>query len=62
MLEHFGNNRYLQIPMGWIVRLAIASVMRQEKVCWIRWSETDVQRRIVLVHDSKHPHEKDGND
>lgn len=39
LLEHFDNNRFLMIPMGRIVRFAIASAMRQEEICRIRWSE-----------------------
>lgn len=62
LLDYFDHNRYLQIPMGRIVRFAIASAMRQEEICRIRWSEVDVQRRVVLVHDRKDPREKDGND
>lgn len=62
LLEHFDSNRRLQIPMGRIVRFAIASAMRQEEICRIRWSEVNVEQRVVLVHDRKDPREKDGND
>ncbi|OJW38471.1 MAG: integrase [Rhodanobacter sp. 67-28] len=62
LLAHFDHNRYLLIPMGRIVRFALASAMRQEEICRIRWSEVDVERRVVLVHDRKDPREKDGND
>lgn len=61
LLDHFDDNTKLQIPMGRIVRFAIASAMRQEEICRIRWSEVDVQRRVVLVRDRKDPREKDGN-
>ncbi len=62
LLDHFDNDRRTLIPMGTIVRFAIASAMRQEEICRIQWSEVDVQQRIVLVHDRKDPREKDGND
>ena len=62
LLDYFDNNRYLLIPMGRIVRFAIASAMRQEEICRIRWSDVDVRRHVVLVHDRKDPREKDGND
>jgi|GEM_PF-53404 len=62
LLDHFDHNRRLLIPMGRIVRFAIASAMRQEEICHIRWSEVDVQQRVVLVRDRKDPREKDGND
>jgi integrase len=62
LLEHFDNNRFLLIPMGRIVRFAIASAMRQEEICRIRWSEVDIANRVVLVRDRKDPRDKDGND
>src|SRR3546814_5589652 len=48
--------------MGRIVRFALASAMRQEEISRIRWSDVDVEQRIVLVRDRKDPREKDGND
>ena len=48
--------------MGRIVRFAIASAMRQEEICRIRWSDVDVDNHMVLVRDRKDPREKDGND
>lgn len=62
LLDHFDNNRYLQIPMGRIVRFAVASAMRQEEICRIRWSEVDVRQRVALVRDRKDPRDKQGND
>lgn len=62
LLDHFDDNRRLRIPMGRIVRFAIASAMRQEEICRFCWSEVDVQQRVVLLHDRKDPREKDGND
>ncbi len=62
LLDYFDNNRYLLIPMGRIVRFALASAMRQEEICRIRWSDVDAVQRVVLVRDRKDPREKDGND
>ena len=62
LLDHFDNDRGLRIPMGRIMRFAIASAMRQEEICRIRWSDVDAANRIVLVRDRKDPREKDGND
>ncbi|TMN24544.1 site-specific integrase [Pseudoxanthomonas sp. X-1] len=62
LLDHFDNNDRASIPMGRIVRFAIASAMRQEEICRILWSELDVERRLVLIQDRKDPREKDGND
>lgn len=62
LLEYFEDKRHLMIPMGRIVRFAIASAMRQEEICRIRWSEVNVEQHVVLVRDRKDPREKDGND
>lgn len=62
LLRHFDESQTLLIPMGRIVRFAIASAMRQEEICRIRWSDVDVENHMVLVRDRKDPREKDGND
>lgn len=62
LLRHFDESRTLLIPMGRIVRFAIASAMRQDEICRIRWSDVDVDNHMVLVRDRKDPREKDGND
>ncbi|MGH8060823.1 MAG: site-specific integrase [Pseudoxanthomonas sp.] len=62
LLRHFDDSRTLLIPMARIVRFAIASAMRQEEICRIRWSDVDVDNHMVLVRDRKDPREKDGND
>ncbi|HVI60416.1 MAG TPA: site-specific integrase [Luteimonas sp.] len=62
LLDHFDHNERLRIPMGRIVRFAIASAMRQEEICRFHCSEVDIEQRIVLLHDRKDPREKDGND
>ena len=49
LLDHFDNNRFLMIPMGRIVRFAIASAMRQEEICRIRWSDVDITDRVVKL-------------
>lgn len=48
--------------MGRIVRFAIASAMRRQEICRIRWSGVDVGWLAVPVHDRKDPREKDSND
>lgn len=62
LLKHFDDSQTLLIPMGRIVRFAIASAMRQDEICRIRWSDVDVDNHMVLVRDRKDPREKDGND
>jgi Phage integrase family. len=62
LLGHFDVHRQLLIPMGRIVRFAIASALRQEEICRIRWTDVDMTNHVVIVRDRKDPREKDGND
>lgn len=39
--------------MGRIVRFAVASAMRQEEICRIRWTDVDMTNRLVVVRDRK---------
>lgn len=50
------------IPMADIIEFAVASAMRREEICRLRWSDLDAERRVVIVRDRKHPREKKGND
>lgn len=47
LLDYFDAHRRQLILMGRIVRFAIASAMRQEEICRIRWSEVNVEQRVV---------------
>jgi integrase len=62
LLDYFDAHRRLLMPIGRIVRFAIASAMRQEEICRIHWNEVDPTSRVVIVHDRKDPREKIGND
>jgi len=61
LLEYFDTKSNTIIPVGRIIRFAIASAMRQEEICRIAWSDVDLQKRIVIVRDRKDPRRKDGN-
>ncbi len=52
----------VEIPMGRIVRFAIATAMRSEEIHKIRWDDLDRDRKTVLIRDRKDPRKKDGND
>ena len=43
------------IPVGRIVRFAIATAMRQDEICRIRWRDVDADTRTVVVRDRKDP-------
>jgi len=49
------------IPMGRIIRFAIATAMRQEEICKIDWSDVNLKKRIVTIRNRKDPRRKDGN-
>ena len=55
------NPRQL-IPVGRIVKFAVATAMRQEEICRIVWEDVDVVGRTVMVRDRKDPRDKAGND
>ncbi|WP_421950788.1 site-specific integrase [Pelagibacterium sp.] len=61
LLDYFDNKSNTIIPMGRIVRFAIATAMRQEEICKIDWSDVDLKKRVVLIRDRKDPRRKDGN-
>ncbi len=61
LLNYFNNKTNMIIPMGRIIRFAIATAMRQAEICKILWKDVDFQKRIVVVRDRKDPRRKDGN-
>ncbi|MEQ8401250.1 MAG: site-specific integrase [Silicimonas sp.] len=61
LLEYFDAKTNMIMPMGRIVRFAIATAMRQEEICKIEWRDVDLTKRIVTVRDRKDPRRKDGN-
>ena len=46
------------IPMGRIVRFAVATAMRQKEIYSITWKDVDLQKRIVSIRDRKNPRSK----
>lgn len=61
LIEHFESNPRQLIPMGRIIRFAVATAMRQEEICRIEWSDVEMKKKIVQVQDRKDPRHKDGN-
>lgn len=61
LLDHFDNKTNMIIPMGRVIRFAIATAMRLEEIFKIEWSDVDLKRRVVVVQDRKDPRQKDGN-
>lgn len=55
-----GNPRQY-IPVGRMVRFAVATAMRIEEITRIRWDDVDQAKRTVIIRDRKDPREKKGN-
>jgi integrase len=56
LIEYFETNRRQFIPMGRIVRFAVATTLRQEEICKPEWSLVDMKKRLVVIQDRKDPH------
>lgn len=62
IIAYLDNNQRQLIPVGRIVKFAVATAMRQEEICRILWEDVDVIGRTVMVRDRKDPRDKTGND
>jgi integrase len=62
ILQYLDTAPRVEIPMGRIVRFAIATAMRSEEIHKIRWDDLDPHRKTALIRDRKDPRKKDGND
>ena len=62
LADYFASNSRQIIPLGRIMRFAIATAMRQDEICRIRWEDIDAKARTVIVRDRKDPRDKNGND
>lgn len=56
------NNPRLLLPLGRIIKFAIATAMRQEEITRILWDDYDPAVPSVVVRQRKHPREKSNND
>lgn len=62
LLSYFDKKTNMIIPMGRVVRFAIATAVRLEEIFTLNWSDVDFAKRIVVVRDRKDLRKKDGND
>jgi integrase len=51
-----------QIPVGRIVRFAVATAMRQDEIARVEWRDFDASGRMLLIRNRKDPRKKKGND
>lgn len=62
LIAHFDANPRQLIPMGRIIKFAVATAMRQEEICRVTWSDLNVRTKMLTIRDRKDPREKKGND
>ncbi len=62
IIAHLDANPRQIIPVGRIIKFAVATAMRQEEITRILWKDIDVTGRTVVVRDRKDPREMIGND
>jgi integrase len=62
LFEHFDTNPRQLIPMGRIIKFAIATAMRQEEICRVTWSDLNARTKMLTIRDRKDPRAKKGND
>jgi integrase len=62
IIRYHDNNSRQIIPLSRIVKFAVATAMRQEEICRLRWPDIDLKARIAIVRDRKDPRRKGGND
>ncbi|MGB6400472.1 MAG: site-specific integrase, partial [Bradyrhizobium sp.] len=61
LIGYAESNPHQFIPLGRIIRFAVATAMRQAEICRIEWSHVDMKKRTVTIRDRKDPRRKDGN-
>jgi integrase len=61
LIAVFEANVRQQIPLGRIIRFAIATAMRQEEICRVAWPDFDASNKMLLIRDRKDPRRKNGN-
>jgi len=61
LIAAFNANRFQQIPVGRIIRIAVATAMRQDEICRIEWSGFDPNKKMLLIRDRKDPRRKSAN-
>lgn len=62
LVSHFDSNPRQIIPMGRIIKFAVATALRQEEIGRLVWDDLNVRTKIVTVRDRKDPRQKKGND
>jgi integrase len=62
LVAHFDGNPRQIIPMGRIIKFAVATAMRQEEIFRVTWSDLNARTKMLTIRDRKDPRQKKGND
>jgi integrase len=62
LIAYFDGNPRQIIPVGRIIKFAVATAMRQEEICRVTWSDLNERTKMLTIRDRKDPREKKGND
>jgi integrase len=61
IIAAFEANSRQFLPVGRIIRFAVATAMRQEEICRITWDDFDSGQKMLTIRDRKDPRRKAGN-
>jgi integrase len=62
LAAYFDGKGRQVIPMGRIIKFAVATAMRQEEICRVTWEDYNERTKMLTIRDRKDPRQKDGND
>jgi integrase len=62
LVAHFDGNPRQIIPMGRIIKFAVATAMRQQEICRVTWEDLNLRTKTLTIRDRKDPRQKKGND
>jgi integrase len=55
LITHFDHNERQVIPMGRIIKFAVATAMRQEEICRVTWNDLNERAKMLTIRDRKGP-------
>jgi integrase len=61
IVAYADNNPRQLIPLGRIIKFAVATAMRLEEICQLQLQDVDLEGRIAVVRNRKDPRHKAGN-
>ena len=61
IIAYYDDNLRQTIPVGRIVKFAVATALRQDEICSLLWTDVDLAGCLALVRNRKDPRRKTGN-